>query len=414
MSDTSQQCVLHVDMDAFYASVALVDRPELRDQPVIIGGGHRSVVLSATYAARAFGVRSAMPMARARRLCPQATVVRPDHERYAAVSAAVMEVFRQVTPAVQPTSVDEAFLDVSGTHRRWGTPRQVADWIRHTVAAEQHITCSVGIGPNPFVAKVASGQAKPDGIREVTPAEVVSFLHPLGVGVLWGVGERTEEQLARFGLTTVAQVAHTPVATLQRIVGNHAGAALAERAWGRDPQRVQPVVAEKTIGNGQTFDHDIDDPRQVETRLLLLSERVAARARAASMMGRTVQVTVRFADFTTVQRSATMRRSSDVSREIHETAVTVFRALGLQRARVRMVRVTLSGLTPTGQTPRQGLLDEPDLGWREADAAIDRASARFGAGIVRPASLLPGDREPARHHREPGRSLGGAWVGAHA
>lgn len=399
-----QTAVLHVDMDTFYASVALVDRPELRGQPVIVGGGHRSVVLSATYEARAFGVRSAMPMARARRLCPQATVVRPDHERYAAVSVAVMEIFRQVTHAVQPTSVDEAFLDVTGTSRRWGSPLQVAEWIRRTVAAEQHITCSVGIGPNPFVAKVASGQAKPDGTRQVTPAEVVSFLHPLDVGVLWGVGEKTQEQLARFGLTTVAQVAHTPVVTLQRIVGDHAGAALAERAWGRDPQRVRPVVAEKTIGNGQTFDHDIDDPRQVETRLLLLSDRVAARARAAGVMGRTVQVTVRFADFTTVQRSRTLQRPSDVSREIHQVAREVFASLGLQRARVRMVRVTLSGLTPTDRTPRQGMLDEPEVGWREADAAVDRASARFGAGIVRPASLLPEERGPR----------GRAGSGAHA
>ncbi|WP_462417385.1 DNA polymerase IV [Kytococcus sp. Marseille-QA3725] len=389
-----QSTVLHVDMDAFYASVALVDRPELRGTPVIVGGGHRSVVLSATYEARALGVHSAMPMARARRLCPQATVIRPDHDRYAAVSAAVMEVFRQVTHAVQPISVDEACLDLAGTARRWGTPLQVARWIRRTVAAEQQITCSVGIGPNPFVAKVASGRAKPDGVLEVAPAEVVSFLHPLGVGALRGVGERTEEQLARFGLTTVAQVAHTPVATLQRIVGVHAGAVLAERAWGRDPQRVQPVVAERTIGNGQTFDHDVDDPRQVETRLLLLAERVAARARAASVMGRTVQVTVRFADFTTVQRSRTMRRPSDVSREIHETARSVFASLGLQRARVRMVRITLSGLTPTERTPRQAMLDEPEVGWREADAAIDRASARFGAGIVRPASLLPEGRGP--------------------
>lgn len=382
--------VLHVDMDAFYASVALVDRPELRGHPVVVGGGHRSVVLSATYEARAFGVRSAMPMARARRLCPQATVVRPDHERYAAVSEAVMEVFRQVTHTVQPTSVDEAFLDLGGTARRWGTPQQVAEWIRRTVLAEQQITCSVGIGPNPFVAKVASGQAKPDGVREVTPAEVVPFLHPLDVGVLWGVGERTAEQLARFGLTTVGQVAHTPVPTLQRIVGHHAGAALAERAWGRDPARVRPVVAEKTIGNGQTFDHDVDDPRQVETRLLLLSDRVAARARAAGSVGRTVQVTVRFADFTTVQRSTTLRRPTDVSREVHEAALVAFRSLGLQRARVRMVRVVLSGLTPAESTPRQAMLDEPEVGWREADVAVDRASARFGAGIVRLASLLSG------------------------
>ncbi|SNC60659.1 DNA polymerase-4 [Kytococcus aerolatus] len=392
---TPEAAVLHVDMDAFYAAVSLVDRPELHGRPVIIGGGGRAVVLSATYEARALGVRSAMPMARARRLCPQAVVVHPDHDRYAAVSGAVMEVFRQVTPLVQPTSVDEAFLDLTGTARRWGTPWEVAEWLRGTVAAEQQITCSVGIAPNPFVAKVASGQAKPDGIRQVRPEEVVGFLHPLPVGVLWGVGERTQEQLARFGLTTVGQVAHTPRSTLQRIVGEATGAALAERAWGRDRQRVRPRVRERTIGNGQTFRQDVDSPEVVLRRLLLLSERVAARARAAGEMGRTVQLTVRFADFTTLSRSRTMARPSDVSREIFAAARQAFESLGLQRARVRMVRVTLSGLTPAGDTPVQGLLDEPEVGWREADRAVDRASARFGAGVIRPASLLPAAQEVA-------------------
>ena len=212
--------ILHVDMDAFYALASLLSRPELKGTPVIIaGGGNRGVVLSATYEARAFGVAAAMPIARARRLCPQATVVAPDYARYERISRAVMAVFASVTPIVEPLSLDEAFLDVSGARRRLGTPRQIAQGIRDTIADEQGITCSVGVASTKFIAKLASGLAKPDGLLVVPEAEVVGFLHQLPVGALWGVGERTEEALQRLGLHTVADIAHTPVDTLRRALG---------------------------------------------------------------------------------------------------------------------------------------------------------------------------------------------------
>lgn len=384
--------ILHVDMDAFYASASLLSRPHLRGTPVIIGGGNRGVVLSATYEARAFGVTSAMPMARARRLCPQAEVIAPDHALYAAISESVMAVFHSVTPMVEPLSLDEAFLDVTGAVRRLGPPAAIGQQIRDAVADEQGITCSVGVASTKFVAKLASGLAKPDGLVVVPGEEAVGFVQQLPVGALWGVGERTEEALLRLGLHTVADIAHTPAETLRRALGE-TGVQLHELAWARDPRAVAPVRREKSVGADQTFAYDIDDPQEIHRRLLHLADKTAARARAQDMMGRTVTIRVRFADFSTITRSRTLRGPTDVSREIYETARGLFDDLGLQRVRIRLVGVRLEGLMESARAPVQGLLDEPEHGWRDADRAVDRASARFGAGAVRPASLVSGRAE---------------------
>jgi DNA polymerase-4 len=389
--------VLHVDMDAFYASASLLTRPELVGTPVIIGGGgNRGVVLSATYEARKFGVASAMPMARARRLCPQATVVAPDHERYSRISKAVMATFDTITPVVEPLSLDEAFLDVSGAVRRLGSPARIGQLVRDTIHDEQGITCSVGVAPTKFVAKLASGLAKPDGMVVVPRDEVVTFVQQLPVGALWGVGDRTEEVLVRLGLHTVADIAHTPLDTLRRALGESMGPHLHDLAWGRDPRRVEPLRRERSIGSDETFEFDVDDPAHIHRELLKLSDRTAARVRAARMMGRTVTIKVRFADFTTITRSRTLRDPTDVSREIFDVAKALYDALGLQRARIRLVGVRMEGLVDAQGAPIQGLLDEPDHGWREADRAVDRASARFGAGSVRPASLLSGRERERR------------------
>jgi DNA polymerase-4 len=385
--------ILHVDMDAFYALASLLSRPELKGTPVIIaGGGNRGVVLSATYEARAFGVSAAMPIARARRLCPQATVVAPDYARYERISRAVMAVFDSVTPIVEPLSLDEAFLDVSGARRRLGSPRQIAQRIRDTIADEQGITCSVGVATTKFIAKLASGLAKPDGLLVVPEAEVVGFLHQLPVGALWGVGDRTEEALQRLGLHTVADIANTSVDTLRRALGDNAGPALHALAWGRDSRPVMPTRRERSIGADETFSFDVDDPAYIHRELLKLSDRTAARVRAAGMVGRTISIKVRFSDFTTITRSKTLRDPTDVSRDIYATARALFDGLGLQRARLRLVGVRMEGLLDSDQAPIQGLLDEPEHGWRDADRAVDQASARFGAGAVRPASLVEGER----------------------
>lgn len=389
-SDDTGCTVLHVDMDAFFASVELRSRPELRGRQVIVGAsGGRGVVLSATYEARRLGVHSAMPMSRARRLAPHAVVIPPSHGRYAEVSAGVMEILRSITPVVEPLSLDEAFLDISGALRRLGRPSQIGTLIRDRVADEQGITCSVGIATSKFVAKLATTQAKPDGMLVVPADAVVAFLHPLPVGALWGVGERTEEVLTRLGLRTVGDLAATPLSTLQRALGPAAGAQLHALSWGRDER---PVVAEepdRSIGAEHTFARDVDDPQLVRRELLRLAERVGERMRQAGVQGRTVSIKVRFADFTTITRARTLGGHTDVGKEIYAAARMLYDALGLDRARLRLVGVRVEHLVPAGSAPRQLALGEPDRGWREVEQAADRASARFGSGAVRPASLVP-------------------------
>ena len=392
--------VLHVDMDAFYASVELRERPELRGKPVIVGGGgNRGVVLSATYEARRSGVRSAMPMSRARRLCPQAVVLEPRFSAYAEASRGVMEVFRSVTPVVEPLSLDEAFLDVRGAARRFGGSRLLGEWIRATVEDEQGITCSVGVATTKFVAKLASAHCKPDGLLVVPADGVVAFLHPLPVAALWGVGEKTEEALSRLGLRTVGDLAHTPVSTLQRALGPTTGSHLSALAWGRDDRVVTPHEPEKSVGAEETFGTDVDDPRVVRRELLRLSERTAARMRAQGMVGRTVAVKIRFADFTTITRSKTLPEATDVARVVYDTAVALYDALGLERARLRLVGVRVEQLAPADTLAHQLQLGERDVGWREAEQAVDRASRRFGAGAVRPATLVRARDEEDRHSR---------------
>jgi len=246
----------------------------------------------------------------------------------------------------------------------------------------------VGVASTKFVAKLASTRAKPDGLIVVPRDRVVEFLHPLPVGALWGVGERTEEALARLGLHTVADVARTPQRTLERALGPAAGAHLSALAWGRDERRVTAGQAEKSIGAEETFPADVDDPEVVRRKLLRLAERVAGRLRSAGFVGRTVSVKVRFADFTTLTRSRTLREPTDVGQALYATARDLYEGLGLQRARLRLVGVRAENLLPVEQLAEQLLLDAPDAGWREADRAVDRAVARFGRGSVRPAALV--------------------------
>jgi DNA polymerase-4 len=380
--------ILHVDMDAFYASVELLEHPDLVGTPVIVGGGGRGVVLSATYEARAMGVHSAMPMSRARRVCPQATILEPHFERYTAISAAVRSIFDSVTPIVEPLSLDEAFLDVSGAVRRMGSPARIGDTIRARVADEQGITCSVGVATTKFVAKLATNHAKPDGLFVVPADGVVAFLHPLPVGALWGVGAKTEEQLHRLGLRTVGDIARTPVRTLQRALGQSAGAHLADLAWGRDQRRVVPDEPDRSVGAEETFAHDVDDPDVIHRELLRLSEKVTARMRRGGHVGRTVALKVRFADFTTITRSRTLTSPTDVAQEVYAVARALYDALGLERTRIRLVGVRMEQLGRRQEQARQLTLGEPDQGWREAEVAIDAATARFGSQALRPARLV--------------------------
>jgi len=289
-------------------------------------------------------------------------------------------------------SLDEAFLDVRGSARRLGSPLQIAERLRALVHDEQGITCSVGVASTVSLAKLASRRAKPDGVVVVPPEAITSFLHPMEVGELWGVGEKTRDLLQRFGLVTVGDVAHTPLATLQRAVGDGLGTHLHELAWGTDRRALEPRSTaddpEKSMGANETFGRDTDDRSVITRELLKLTGRVTRRMRTAGVAGRTVTITVRFADFTTITRSKTVPEATDVTHEVHRTAVRLYDALGLQRARIRLVGVRVEGLVPRETVHRQLVLGEREHGWRDADRAVDQARFRFGADVVRPASLL--------------------------
>lgn len=390
--DDSGCPILHVDMDAFFASVELIRRPDLRGRPVIVGGSQRAVVLAATYEARAFGVHSAMPMARARRLCPQAVVLPPDHRRYREISAGVMGVLGETTDLVEQVSIDEAFLDVSGAARRLGPPAAIGRWIRSEVSRRFGITCSVGVADSMFVAKIASGAAKPDGLLVVPHARTVEFLHALPVSALWGVGERTREVLARWGITTVAQLAASDVVEVQRAVGAASGAHLHALAWGRDPRRVTPSHTEKSIGAETTFVEDTADRAVLERQLLALADRTAGQLRERGLAARTVAIKVRTSDFRTVSRSRTPASPVDSALEIHEIARDLLRGVDLGGFEVRLVGVRAEGLARAA--PRQPTLEDAvsgrDEARRRADAVIDEVRAQFGAGSIRPAGTLRG------------------------
>ncbi|HUL25462.1 MAG TPA: DNA polymerase IV [Streptosporangiaceae bacterium] len=395
--------ILHADMDAFYASVEIRDRPELAGLPVIVGAtASRGVVLSASYEARVLGVRSAMPVTRARRLCPHAVFVAPRHRVYAAVSAEVMAVFRSITPEVEPLSLDEAFLDVSGAIRRLGPPASIAGLIRAEIRDQQGITCSVGVASCKFVAKLASALCKPDGLLVVPEDQVLGFLHPLPVAALWGVGEQTGRALAGLGLRTVADIAHTPPAVLRRELGQAAGAHLHALAWGRDERPVVPGLADKSVGAEETFPADVDDPEVIRRELLRLSGRTARGLRAGGSVARTVVVKLRLANFTTITRSRTLPEPTDVAQKIYATACDLYAAAGLDpRARLRLVGVRAAGLIPATRSATQLAFGERPYSWRDAERAVDRIAGRFGPDSVRPAVLVWHGQEPE------GRAAGG-------
>jgi DNA polymerase IV len=393
LADDTGCRILHVDMDAFYASVEIRDRPELAGKPVIVGGlSGRAVVLSATYEARAFGVRSAMPMSRARRLCPVATVIPPRHGLYGAVSKEVMAIFAAVTPLVQPLSLDEAFLDVSGATRLLGTPVTIGQLIRRQVAEQQQITCSVGIAANKFLAKLASVHCKPDGLLVIPADGALEFLHPLPVSALWGVGERTGQSLARLGLRTVGDIARTPVSALESELGKSAATHLHELAWGRDGRDVESAVQEKSVGAEETFDIDVSDPAVVRRELLRLSRRTTRALRSSGYATRTIVVKLRKADFTTITRSKTLPEATSETQRIYATACALYEASGLSsQARLRLVGVRATGLVPATVAATQLALGERGASWRDAESALDRITGRFGPDAVRPATLVNPD-----------------------
>ena len=384
----SESTILHVDMDAFFASVEERDNPALKGKAVVVGTGIRGVVSAANYEARKFGIHAAMPVGRAKRLAPHAIFVPPNMSRYSEVSSHIMEIFRSVTPLVEPLSLDEAFLDVTGAKRLLGDGREIAKQIRAKVEASEGITCSVGIATTKFIAKLASGRCKPNGMLEIASDRVLEFLHPLPVNAIWGVGPKTNEELLKLGLQTVADIANTPRQTLIRALGEAAGASLYELSWGRDYRDVEPVEVDKSISAVETFDADTEDQEIVLRELLRLTEKATYRMREKDFSARTISIKVRFADFKTITRSKTVPLAISATHEVYEVVKTLFIALKLDRARIRLVGVSLDGLEDGIDGTEQLVLGERENGWRQATAAIDKASARFGQGSVRPARLF--------------------------
>ncbi|CAB4735121.1 MAG: DNA polymerase IV [Actinobacteria bacterium] len=391
----SESTILHVDMDAFFASVEERDNPALKGKAVVVGTGVRGVVSAANYEARKFGIHAAMPVGRAKRLAPHAIFVPPNMSRYSEVSSHIMEIFRSVTPLVEPLSLDEAFLDVTGAKRLLGDGREIAKQIRAKVEASEGITCSVGIATTKFIAKLASGRCKPNGMLEIAADRVLEFLHPLPVNAIWGVGPKTNEELQKLGLRTVADIANTPRQTLIRALGEAAGASLYELAWGRDYRDVEPEEVDKSISAAETFDSDTEDQEIVLRELLRLTEKATYRMREKEFSARTISIKVRFADFKTISRSKTVPLAISATHEVFEVVKALFLGLKLDRARIRLVGVSLDGLEDGVDATEQLVLGERENGWRQATAAIDKASARFGQGSVRPARLFDETDEDA-------------------
>jgi DNA polymerase IV len=389
---SAARTVLHVDMDAFYASVEQRDQPELRGRPVIVGAdpSGRGVVSAASYEARRFGVHSAMPIGRAARLCPDAAFLPVDMDKYAAVSRQVMAILADFTPLLEPVSIDEAFLDVTGTEGLHGDGAAVARTIKSRVAFALRLTASVGVAANKFVAKVASDLRKPDGLVVVAPGTEADFLAPLPVSRLWGVGRVTAAGLEAMGLSTIGQLAAVPAAYLEARFGP-SGRSLQDLAFGRDDHLVEPFAPPKSMGAEETFGHDHRDVERLTATLRGQAERVARELRAEGYAGRCVTLKLRFADFSTLTR----RHSDDPTQDglvIYRRARALLERIPLRQP-VRLIGLAVSSLGPpaAGQLP----LLEADTARRERLArAMDQVTRRFGEESLRPASLLRRSRRP--------------------
>ncbi|GAB2821775.1 DNA polymerase IV [Alpinimonas psychrophila] len=380
--------ILHIDMDAFFASVELLDHPEAVGLPAVVAhNSSRSVVTSATYEARALGIRSAMALSMAKRICATVIVLEPHRGLYTKYSAMVMAIFRDFTPLVEPLSIDEAFLDVSGARRLLGSPVQIATEIRRRVLAETGLTCSVGIASTKFMAKLASTKSKPNGLLVVEPENTLAFLRPLPINALWGVGAKTAEVLKRRGLHTVGEVADTPVTSLVSALGESAGRQLHELSWGRDPRLVSTERSEKSIGREHTFETDVRDDVALKAALLDQSARVAGQLRHAGLEARTVGLKVTFSDFTSLTRSRTLSDATSVGREIHRTVVELLDELKRGSRSVRLIGVRASALVEEGGQAFTLWEDEDDA-WRDAEIAVDQVAEKFGRNAVMPASLM--------------------------
>ena len=376
--------ILHADMDAFYAAIEQRDDPRLRGQPVIVGGrGPRSVVLTASYEARKFGVRSAMPGVIARRKCPQGLFVPPRMEVYAGVAKQVHAVFARYTPAIEPLSLDEAFLDVSGCEGLFGDGERIARRIKDDVRAQTGLTVSVGVAACKFVAKVASDLRKPDGLVVVPPGTEVAFLAPLPVRALWGVGPKTQAMLAELGLQTVADVQALSLEACVRLFGEAMGGHFFALARGDDPRDVESDRVPKSIGHEETFVRDVVARGAVHALLLRFAEVVGAQLRSSGLLARVVRIKLRAPDFTTCTRQQKLGVATDQDLDLHAAAVRLFDAACPAERPLRLLGLTGAELMPAGAARQRGLFEKGGSRTERAQHAFDRIRERFGEGAIR-------------------------------
>jgi len=412
---SAEATILHVDMDAFYAAVEVLLEPALAGRPLIVGGaGRRGVVASCSYEARAYGVRSAMPSAQARRLCPQAVFVAGRYDRYAEFSLRIHEIFRSFTPLVEGIALDEAFLDVAGARRLFGPAPEMAAAIRGRIELELGLRASVGVAASKFVAKLASEAAKPRatlagvrpgrGVVVIEPGRELDFLHPLPVEALWGVGPATAKRLHRLGVTTIGDLSSVPVDTLEHVLGRAAGRHLHDLAWGRDDRAVEPERDVKSISHEETYAHDRDDRDGLHGEVVRMADAVGARLRVAGLCCRTVTLKVRFGTFATITRSCTLTAAADTGVALARVAAGLLEQVDVS-AGVRLLGVSASNLIPPvdrqlalqwgdGARPAATTADAPDDSgpeWDQATDAVDAVRRRFGERAVGPAVLLGGD-----------------------
>jgi DNA polymerase-4 len=397
--------IIHLDLDAFYASVEVLDDPALRGKPVVVGGSERrGVVSAASYEARKFGVHSAMPTAAAKRLCPPGIFLPVRMERYREVSEKVFSIFRRFTPLVEPLSIDEAFLDVTGCERLFGSAEEVARKIRAAVREETGLTVSAGVAPNKFLAKIASDLGKPDGLTVVPPGKEVAFLAPLPVAKLWGVGKVTERELHRMGVRTIGDLRSVPAETLTRAFGT-SGEQLRRLADGIDDRPVETSLEAKSIGHEDTYDHDLRERGAMRRELLSLSDRVSARLRRHGVKGKTVTLKVKYADFVQVTRAATLSEPTDDGGSLYRIALDLLGNTEAGARPVRLLGISVSKLVPAAGDAKPSRMEQlplfgrPRAGVREEhrpadpekkeklNRAVDRIREKFGPKGIAPGAL---------------------------
>ena len=384
------RAIIHLDMDAFYPAVEVLDNPTLKGKPVIVGGGReRGVVSSASYEARTFGVHSAQPMATAMRLCPNGVFLPVRMSRYKKVSKQVFEIFFRFTPLVEPLSIDEAFLDVTGSIRLFGEPVEIAKRIKQMVVNETGLTISAGVAPSKFVAKIASDMDKPDGLTVVPSDRLREFLNPLPIKKMWGVGKVTQEALARLNVRTFKDLSLMPVKVLEQQFGKH-GLKMHHLSMGIDHREVIPEHDAKSIGHEETFSQDIIDRGKAKKELLSLANRVAHRMRREGVIGRTITLKVKYSDFVQLTRSKTLPTSTDDGPEIYSTVCRLLKKTAVGKRPVRLLGISLSQLSVIGSETQLGLFN-PDgaaLKRKELHTAIDSLHEKFGERSIRPGTLL--------------------------